>query len=107
MGWFNRKKNVHKFPSRRWAGWLNIPLIGSFIHESDVERIPILGWFKRGAEKAAFMSRIMILMMFGIGVTVLWYLFKRPAKALKVGGKAAKGGAKLGGEALMAKGGKK
>lgn len=94
MVWFFKSKKSrveHKFPSRKWDGWLNIPLFGSFIHESRIERAPILGWFKRGAEKAAFMSRVMIGLLFLIVLAVLWYLFKRPAKALLAGEKAGKG----------------
>lgn len=93
MVWFfkKKKKKVYNFPSRRWAGWLKIPLIGPFIHESKIERVPILGWFKRGAEKAAFMSRVVFFGIFMIILAVLWYLFHRPAKALLVGEKAGKG----------------
>jgi len=85
-----------RFPSREWKGWLNIPLIGSFIHRSQIEKIPVIGWFAKGAEKAAFMSRIVFAMVFLVILAALWYLIGKPAKSIAIGEKAGEGATKAG-----------
>jgi len=82
-----------RFPSREWKGWLSIPLIGSFIHRSQIEKIPIIGWFAKGAEKAAFMSRVMIAGVFLVVLAALWYLIGKPAKAIALSSDTARSAA--------------
>jgi len=92
-----------RFPSREWKGWLSIPLIGSFIHRSQIEKIPVIGWFAKGAEKAAFMSRVFFAMAFLVILAALWHLIGKPAKSIAIGEKAGEGATKTAAKAVVKK----